>query len=274
MPPDDEAKAGDSASGKDVFNFSLDADGGDEVALARAQGLPVVYIAAVYQQYPIAIFAPKGKGLTDAQSLTKLKVGLPGKFGSTYIGYKAILYANKIDESNVNAVEIGFTQAQSVQQGKVDAADVVQESFLGAYRAFAQFRGTTEAGLLAGLRQVLACGLANLVRHDQGTQRRDIRLERQLAVEIDQSSHALDRGLMAATSSPSQQAIRREQSVLLAEALARLPDDWRDLLILRHLEGLTFPEVAERLGRTLDSVKKQWPRALAKLRRLLEGESS
>ncbi|MGI8857288.1 MAG: ABC transporter substrate-binding protein [Thermomicrobiales bacterium] len=102
---------------RDFLNAS-----GDEVALARAQGLPVVYIAAVYQQYPIAIFAPKGKGLTDAQALTKMKVGLPGKFGSTYIGYKAILYANKIDESKVNAVEIGFTQAQSVQQGKVDAA--------------------------------------------------------------------------------------------------------------------------------------------------------
>jgi NitT/TauT family transport system substrate-binding protein len=99
----------------------LDASG-DEVALARAQGLPVVYVAAVYQQYPICIFAPKGKGLTDAQALTKLKVGLPGKFGSTYIGYKAILYANKIDEAKVNAVEIGFTQAQSVQAGKVDAA--------------------------------------------------------------------------------------------------------------------------------------------------------
>jgi len=99
----------------------LDASG-DEVALARAKGLPVVYVASVYQQYPVAIFAPKGKGLTDAQSLTKLKIGLPGKFGSTYIGYKAILYANKIDESKVNAVEIGFTQAQSVQAGKVDAA--------------------------------------------------------------------------------------------------------------------------------------------------------
>lgn len=99
----------------------LDA-GGDEVALARAQGLPIVYIGTVYQQYPIAIFAPKGKGLTDAQSLTKLKVGLAGKYGSSYIGYKAILYANKIDESKVNAVEIGYTQVQSVQQGKVDAA--------------------------------------------------------------------------------------------------------------------------------------------------------
>lgn len=156
-------------------------------------------------------------------------------------------------------------------QGKVDAADVVQDAFLGAYRDFAQFRGTTEKEFLGWLRQVLAFVVANLVRHYRGTQRRDVRLERQLAIELDQSSHALDRGLVADQSSPSQQAVRREQSVLLAEALARLPDEWRDLLILRHLEGLTFPEVAQRLGRTLDSVKKQWPRALAKLRRALEG---
>jgi RNA polymerase sigma-70 factor (ECF subfamily) len=156
-------------------------------------------------------------------------------------------------------------------QGKVDASDVVQEACLGAYRDFPQFRGTTEKELLGWLRQILASLLANLVRHYQGTQRRDVRLERQLAGELEQSSQALDRGLVAAQSSPSQQAIRREQSVLLAAALGRLPEDWRELLILRHLEGLTFPEVARRMGRTVDSVKKLWPRALAGLRRLLEG---
>jgi RNA polymerase sigma-70 factor (ECF subfamily) len=156
-------------------------------------------------------------------------------------------------------------------QGKADASDVVQEAFLGAARDFGQFRGTSEGEFRAWLRQILASLLANLVRHYQGTQRRDIRLERQLAVELDQSSVALDRGLVAPQSSPSQQAARREQAVVLADALARLPPEWRDLLILRHLEGLTFPEVAQRLGRTVDSVKKQWPRALAGLRRLLEG---
>lgn len=159
-------------------------------------------------------------------------------------------------------------------QGKVDAADVVQDAFLGAYRDFGQFRGATEKEFLGWLRQILAYVLANLVRYYQGTQRRDVRLERQLAIELDQSSHALDRGLVAEQSSPSQQAARREQSVLLAEALARLPETWRDLLVLRHLEGLTFPEVARRLGRTLDSVKKQWPRALASLRRVMEGGST
>jgi RNA polymerase sigma-70 factor (ECF subfamily) len=158
-------------------------------------------------------------------------------------------------------------------QGKVDASDVVQETFLGAYRDFPRFRGTTEKEFLSWLRQALASVLANLVRHYQGTQRRDVRLERQLTIELEQSSQALDRNLVAGESSPSQQAIRREQAVLLAEALGRLPEEWRELLILRHLEGLTFPAVAQRLGRTVDSVKKQWPRALASLRRLLGGET-
>jgi RNA polymerase sigma-70 factor (ECF subfamily) len=159
-------------------------------------------------------------------------------------------------------------------QGKVDASDVVQEAFLGACRDFPQFRGSTEKEFLAWLRQILASLLANLVRHYQGTQRRDVRLERQLALELDQSSQAMDRGLAAQQSSPSQQAIRREQSVRLAGALGRLPEEWRELLILRHLEGLSFPEVARQMGRTVDSVKKLWPRALAGLRRLLEDDKS
>jgi RNA polymerase sigma-70 factor (ECF subfamily) len=75
--------------------------------------------------------------------------------------------------------------------------------------------------------------------------------------------------LVAPLSSPSQQAARREQAVLLAEALGRLPDDYREVLILRHLEGLSFPELARRLDRSLDSVKNLWTRALARLRDLL-----
>ena len=157
-------------------------------------------------------------------------------------------------------------------QGKVDPSDVVQEAFLGAHRDFAAFRGTTEKEFTAWLRQVLASVLANLVRHYQGTQRRDVRLERQLALDLEESAQALDRALIDAGASPSQQAASREQAVLLADALAHLPDDQRQLLVLRHLEGLTFAEVARRLGRSPDSVKKQWPRALAALRRALGGE--
>jgi RNA polymerase sigma-70 factor (ECF subfamily) len=151
-------------------------------------------------------------------------------------------------------------------QGKADASDLVQETFLEAHRDFPQFRGTTEAELVGWLRQVLLSNVANLVRRYYGTSRRDVRLERALAAELEQSSRVLDRGLVASASSPSLQAAHREQAVLLADALGHLPEDYREAIILRHLEGLTFPEVAQRMGRSVDSVKKLWVRGLARLR--------
>jgi RNA polymerase sigma-70 factor (ECF subfamily) len=154
-------------------------------------------------------------------------------------------------------------------QGKVDAADVVQETFLEAHRDFGQFRGTTEAQLTSWLRQVLARNLAGLIEHYFAAQRRDVRLERALAVELEQSSRALDRALVARQSSPSHRAARREQAVRLADALDGLPADYREVIILHHVEGLSFVEVAQRMRRSLDGVKKLWVRGLARLRKTM-----
>jgi RNA polymerase sigma-70 factor (ECF subfamily) len=106
-----------------------------------------------------------------------------------------------------------------------------------------------------------------LVRRYYGTQRRDVRLERELADELDQSSQALNPALIAPQSSPSQLASRREQAVRVADALNRLPDAYREVIVLAHLEGLGFPEVAQRMGRSVHSVKHLWARALGRLRR-------
>jgi RNA polymerase sigma-70 factor (ECF subfamily) len=152
-------------------------------------------------------------------------------------------------------------------QGKADHDDLVQEAYLEASRHFATFRGESEPELTTWLRRILATCLAHLVRRYLGTQARDVQLERALEDDLGQSSRALDVGLMADESTPSQRASRREQAVLLADALNRLPADYREVLILRHLEGLTFPEVAARMGRSLDSVEKLWTRALPRLRR-------
>ena len=157
-------------------------------------------------------------------------------------------------------------------QGKLDASDLVQETFLEAHRDFAGFRGRTEGEFVHWLRRILVTNLANLVER-YTARRRDVRLERQLVVGLDRSSQALDRGLVARQSSPSQQAARHDQALLLANALEQLPDDYRQVLILRHLEELTFPDVARRMKRSLDSVKNLWARALAQLRRSL-GDSS
>lgn len=158
-------------------------------------------------------------------------------------------------------------------QGKVDASDLVQETFLEAHRNFARFRGTSEGELVSWLRQILAANLADTLRRYLGTQGRDIRLERDIEADFDHSTVLLDRGLVARGSSPSHQAARREQAVLLADALAELPDDYREVLVLRHLESLTFPEVAQRMQRSLDSVEKLWMRGLAQLRKIMGGVS-
>jgi RNA polymerase sigma-70 factor (ECF subfamily) len=158
-------------------------------------------------------------------------------------------------------------------QAKVDPSDLVQEAFLEAYRDFAQFQGQTEPELLAWLRRVLATSLADQVRRYRGTQRRDPRLERQLAAELDRSSEALDASLVAADSSPSARATHREDATRLAEALERLPAEYRDVLLLRHFQGLTFPVIARRMDKTLDSVKNIWLRGLARLRRTLEDQA-
>lgn len=154
-------------------------------------------------------------------------------------------------------------------QGKVDASDVVQDTFLDAHRYFAQFQGVSEGQLIRWLRQILAAKLADVLRRYLGTEGRDVRLEHEIGDAFDRSGALLDRGLVAAQSSPSQQAVRREQGVLLADALGALPDDYREVLVLRHLEELTFPEVAERMGRSLDSVEKLWMRGLVRLRQVM-----
>jgi RNA polymerase sigma-70 factor (ECF subfamily) len=158
-------------------------------------------------------------------------------------------------------------------RGKADPLDLVQETFLAAQTNFRKFRGSTEAELLGWLRQILAAKLVNLMRRYLGAKRRDVRLERQLQVELDHSSQVLDRGLAARQSTPSQHVVRLEQGTRLAAAISRLPEDYREVIILRHLQELPFAEVASRMGRTVDSVEKLWVRALARLRRELESRS-
>ncbi len=151
-------------------------------------------------------------------------------------------------------------------QGKVDPADVVQETFLDAHRQLGHFRGTTEGEFVAWLRRILAGQLALTLRRYVGTKGRDIHLERALTTELDQSSQAMDGGLVSSQSTPSQHVARREQAVLLADALGRLPADYREVIVLRHLEALPFAEVAQRMGRSENSAQKLWVRALGALR--------
>ena len=95
--------------------------------------------------------------------------------------------------------------------------------------------------------------------------------EQSLEDVLYQSSQALGRLLPAPGSSPSRHAARRESSALVADALAKLPDDQEDVIRLRSIQELGWEEVARRMDRSNDAVRQLWVRAIKKLRPLVEG---
>jgi RNA polymerase sigma-70 factor (ECF subfamily) len=161
-------------------------------------------------------------------------------------------------------------QADRKLRSKVGDSDLVQETLIQAARDFGQFRGTSEAALTGWLRAIMGNKKALLARRYYGTAARDPRLEQQLNHEMDESTHQLDRAFFSNRSSPSRIAAGRERAVLLADALAGLPAHYRDVVVLHHVQGYTMPEVAEAMGRSVDSVKKLWARAMVQLRSSLK----
>jgi RNA polymerase sigma-70 factor, ECF subfamily len=158
---------------------------------------------------------------------------------------------------------------------RANPSDVVQDTFFEACRDFKQFRGTTEAEFLAWLRRILVRNLARLVERHVLTKKRDQRRELsldQLAASLERSSSRLETALVAPATSPSTQLHNRERSALLADHLARLPDDYREVLVLRHLEELPFDQVGRRMQRSSGAVRMLWLRALDQLRRQLTEE--
>jgi RNA polymerase sigma-70 factor (ECF subfamily) len=158
-------------------------------------------------------------------------------------------------------------------RGLVNASDLVQETFLEAFRDFGQFHGTTEAQWRAWLRHILAHNLATLVEKQLRAHKRDRRRQ----VAMGQPDGALEGPradvLVSPVSSPSSQAQHHEAGAVLAEQLARLPGPYREVLMLRNLEGLSFDQVAQRMGRTPGAVRVLWLRALDRLRQLLINSS-
>jgi RNA polymerase sigma-70 factor (ECF subfamily) len=154
-------------------------------------------------------------------------------------------------------------------RGKLDASDVVQQTLLEAHQKRDQFRGDSPGQLLAWLRRLLACTLADTLR-GLGRAKRDLARERSLEAALDQSSERLAAWLAAEQSTPSQQADRNEQLARLAVALARLPDDQRTALVLRHAEGWPVADIGRHLGRTPMAVAGLLKRGARRLRELLQ----
>ncbi|MDR3632510.1 MAG: sigma-70 family RNA polymerase sigma factor [Isosphaeraceae bacterium] len=159
-------------------------------------------------------------------------------------------------------------------RAKLDASDVVQQAILQAHERQDQFRGRTESERLAWLRAILANTLAAAARRFDA-QARDAGREQSLEAELERSAYRLDALLAADQTSPSERAVRGEEFLRLAQALAGLPEDQRRVVELHYLEGLAVAEVAEIIGRTRPAAVGLLFRGLKRLRELLRdpGES-
>jgi RNA polymerase sigma-70 factor (ECF subfamily) len=155
--------------------------------------------------------------------------------------------------------------------GKVDASDLVQQTFLNACEGLDHFRGRSEGELIAWLRQILARNLTHAVR-DLGRAKRDVGREQSLEAALDASSARLNAWLAAEQSSPSQQADRNEQVLRLAQALEALPEAQREAVLLHYWHDWTVAAIAQHLDRTPAAAAGLLKRGLHQLRQLMKAE--
>jgi RNA polymerase sigma-70 factor (ECF subfamily) len=147
-------------------------------------------------------------------------------------------------------------------QSKGGASDLVQETFLDAQQGFRLFRGQTYADLLAWLGAILRNNCLTFVRAYRRRAKRQI--DREMRLPAEGEREAKER-LPAEEPSPSSDAGRREDADALRQAIARLPPHYREVIQLRHFDGLPFAEVARQMGYTEEAVRKIWSRALQRL---------
>lgn len=169
------------------------------------------------------------------------------------------------------------TQIERRLQPRMSPSDIVQETMLRAHANFAQFRGASEPELIGWLRQILVNNLAKFVEQHVLAARRDVRREvsiERLGQALEQSTIQLAALLPAGSRSPSAAAQQREEAVLLADRLAMLAPDYREVLMLRNLQGLPFETIAQQMDRSVSATRMLWLRAIDKLKGLYAGDRS
>ncbi|MDB5352642.1 MAG: fliA 3 [Planctomycetota bacterium] len=159
---------------------------------------------------------------------------------------------------------------------RVELSDVVQEALVEVVRQFPQFTGQNEAALVGWLRRLVGQKLADLGRYHSRAKRAAggaaLPLDSPWSENAGGGDSAGGGGklldmLSLSQTSPSEDASRREQIVLLADALDGLPDQETEVLWLYHADGLSFEAIGDRLGVSRKSVRGIWARGLTRLKR-------
>jgi RNA polymerase sigma-70 factor (ECF subfamily) len=153
-------------------------------------------------------------------------------------------------------------------QAKAGVSDIVQDAFAEAHRDFPSFNGQSAAELLAWLQTILTRNVADLASRYRQTGKRDI--SRELSLDDSTRVGPGAQELPADSSSPSRKFLRQEEAAAMEQALERLPEEYRQVIALRHRANCSFAEIARHLGRTEAAARKLWSRAIECWRQELE----
>lgn len=163
---------------------------------------------------------------------------------------------------------LAVAQLATRLKSKVDSSDIVQQTMLKAHLALDRAPLENPNALAAWLREILANEIADTFKRYRAG-KRDVDLERSIAADLDRSSSGLEAWLACDVSTPSHILEKREALSSLSDALLQLPEDMREIIVLKHLQGQSLAQVVEATGRTPASVAGLLRRGLAKLRELM-----
>ncbi|MEM8736784.1 MAG: sigma-70 family RNA polymerase sigma factor, partial [Planctomycetota bacterium] len=164
---------------------------------------------------------------------------------------------------------LASTQLDHRLKKRLNPSDLVQETLLAAHRDFQAFRGNSPQELVGWLRQILINVLHGAIAKHVKAGKRDIRREisiDQVVTHVDRSAANLASILPSPIDSPSSPMHAEERAADLAAHLSKLRPDYRDVIVLRNIRGLSFDEVAEEMERSSGAVRMLWLRAIDKFK--------
>ncbi|MCC9599527.1 sigma-70 family RNA polymerase sigma factor [Stieleria sp. JC731] len=171
---------------------------------------------------------------------------------------------------------LAATQLDRRLRRRLNPSDIVQEAMLAAHRDFNQFRGDTQIELRCWLRAILIHVLHRSFDKHVKVEKRDVRRE----ISIDDSPMGVDRSaadlaslLASPIDSPSTPMRRLESRHELESQLTGLREDYRQVILLRVIEGMPFEQIAQRMNRSSGAVRMLWLRALEAFKSEAEGDA-
>ena len=165
------------------------------------------------------------------------------------------------------------TQLSQQVRSRVSPSDIVQETMLEAHCGFQNFAGNSDGEFFAWLRKILANNLSRAIEQHLLTAKRDVRREvtqQSIHASLDQSALRLEAMLADQRPQVESQASLQEDLIRLADALVQLPPDYRDVIVMRHFEDVSFAEIATRMNRSSGATRMLWLRAISQLKQLMK----